>query len=370
MHRKRVLFVTRPVIVQHSFGDLGAGGPIMALQRILDSRLAEKYIFLRMHQNAAAGGINAGMIRDWTMKLRRLKPDLVHVRGLGNEGFHGVVAARLAGCPRILLSVHGTARDLQSVPRSARIRVLTEIVEPCTLRLATHIVTVCDSASRRDFLANGRARFAGVVPNGVTLPDAAARPMRSRVRRELGVSEEETVLVVVGRLSVEKGHLVLAQALKRLRTTVRRMTLILVGDGPDRWVIESAYSSVDGLHYRSLGNRLDVPNILQASDIFVFPTLHENLSNALLEAMAAGLPVVASAVGGNVEVLERGGGILVPASSPGPLADALAKLLASPSLQAAYGVEARRVIAERYTTAHMVDKLDRTYASILNGDLG
>ena len=358
--------MTRPKIVQHSFGDPGTGGPIMSLQRVLDSELASKYTFHRMHQNAALGGVDLDLLREWSTNLRRLKPDLVHVRGLGNEGFHGVVAARLASCPRILLSIHGTTRDLQFVERPARRRVLTGIVEPCTLRLATHIVTVCNSGSKRDFLKNYSAKFAGVLPNGVELPDVA-RPMRNRVRRELGLRQEQMALVVVGRLSVEKGHLILAQALREPRINLRQAALILVGDGPDRSVIEAAYRSVDNLAFYPMGRRIDVAEILQACDAFVFPTLHENLSNALLEAMAAGLPVVASAVGGNVEVLDRGGGILVPASSPGALADALARLLADPSLRHTYGVQARGVIAERYTTAHMIDKLDRIYTSILRG---
>jgi glycosyltransferase involved in cell wall biosynthesis len=356
--------VRQAVVVEHSFGNPGSGGPIMTLQRILDSALADKYTFLRMHQHSAASGINMKMIGDWTAWLRRIKPDLVHIRGLGNEGFHGAMAARLAGCPRILLSIHGTVRDLTNARRSVRLRVLTDIVEPCTLRLATHIATVCESASSRDFLSSYQSKVVGVIPNGVALADPA-RPMRSRVRRELGIGDERTVLVAVGRLSVEKGHLILAQALKELRDKVQEMTLVLVGDGPDRLAIESAYRGVEGLSFYSLGQRSDVGEILDASDVFVFPTLHENLSNALLEAMAAGLPVIASAVGGNVEVLERGSGILVPVSSPSALADALIRLHSEPALRLSYGVKARSVIAGQYTAAHMVNELDRIYMSIL-----
>ena len=69
-----------------------------------------------MHQESATGSIDVVRLRAWTLMLKDIQPDLVHVRGLGNEGFHGVLAARLAGCPRVLVSVHGTARDLPDPP--------------------------------------------------------------------------------------------------------------------------------------------------------------------------------------------------------------------------------------------------------------
>jgi len=356
--------LTRPIVVQHSFGDPNSGGPITALGRILDSSLASKYEFVRMHQPSTAKPVDVRLLRQWVSFLRRVQPDLVHVRGLGNEGFRAALAARLAGCPRILVSIHGTVRDL-NVPTSPRRTALVRLVEPATLRMATQVVTVCESAARRDFLRPYRTKFAGVVPNGVTLRPPSGTD-RSRIRSELGLSPSDTVGIVVGRLSVEKGHLVLADALRRIQDRGSPdITLLLAGDGPDRAAISAAYASVPGLDVRFLGRRSDVAALLDASDLFLFPTLHENLSNALLEGMAAGLPVVASAVGGNVEVLERGGGLLVPPSDPEGLAHAIGELLGDPALRARRGQEARQVVEANYTVEHMIAALDGVYETIL-----
>jgi glycosyltransferase involved in cell wall biosynthesis len=352
-----------PVVVQHSFGEPNSGGPITALGRILDSRLADKYEFVRMHQPPAMKPIDLRLLRQWVLLLRHTRPDLVHVRGLGNEAFRAVLAARLAGCPRILVSVHGTVRDLTG-PTSLRRRLLTRVIEPATLRMATHLATVCQSAARRDFLAPYRSKIAGVIPNGVD-PPTAPRAERLRMRAELELSPDARVCVVIGRLSIEKGHLVLAEALRKVIEDAPSPTVLGGGDGPDHERIAQAYGSVEGVDARFLGRRHDVAAILDACDIFVFPTLHENLSNALLEGMAAGLPVVATAVGGNVEVLERGGGILVPPSDPHALADALVRLLTDPDLRARYGRQAREVVRDHYTVDQMVTELDRVYRTIL-----
>jgi len=353
----------RPTIVQHSFGAPGSGGPVTALSRLLASDLSQKYDFVPLHQDCAAGGIDVSMLRRWVRTLRRVKPDLVHVRGLGNEGFHGALAARLAGCPRVLVSVHGTVRDLNA-PHSLRRQVVARGLEPATLRFASDIVTVCRATAERSFLDPYRRKLVGVVPNGVRV-QSKTPGHGDGVRLELGLGPDDVALIVVGRLTVEKGHLVLARALARLDAERARMVLLVVGDGPDRAQIESSYRSVEGLRVMMLGQRQEVSRLLSAADVFVFPTLHENLSNALLEGMAAGLPVIASRVGGNVEVLEGGGGTLVPPAESAPLADAIAELMNDPSARLSRGQIARRVVNERYTLAHMVAGWDEVYERIL-----
>lgn len=194
-------------------------------------------------------------------------------------------------------------------------------------------------------------------------PDAA----RDRVRADLGLRPDDLAMIVVARLTWEKGFGVLAEALRRLPPAPNRPVLLVAGDGPARGDVEAALRGAGTARVRMLGNRADVPDLLSAADLFVFPTLHENLSNALLEAMAHGLPVVASAVGGNVEVLRDGGGRLVPAGDPTALADALAALLADAGTRARLGARARRTVVDRYSLDAMLGSLDTAYQRILAG---
>lgn len=354
-----------PLIVQHSFGAPGSGGPIGALERLMSSSLSERYTFVRLHQDGANGAIDVRRLREWRSRLRDIQPDLVHVRGLGNEGFHGVLAARMARCPRVLVSVHGTVRDLQSASTIKR-TVLTKALEPATLAMASHITTVCEFAAERPFIARHTAKLVGPMINGVQRRenDAAAR---AQVREELGLGSTDTAILSVGRLSVEKGHRDLARALADLAPPqLEQVVLVLVGDGPDKSEILARYAAVEGLRVRALGQRLDVSRLLQGGDIFAFPSWHENLSNALLEAMAAGLPVVATRVGGNTEVLLKGGGLLVPAHDPKAVATAIGSLIDSPEVRARLGAEARSVVGANYSMERMVEVMDEIYQSVLS----
>jgi glycosyltransferase involved in cell wall biosynthesis len=139
----------------------------------------------------------------------------------------------------------------------------------------------------------------------------------------------------------------------------------VVGDGPDAAAIRRLYDDVPELQVRYLGVRPDVQDLLQASDIFLFPSLHENLSIALLEAMAAGLPVVATSVGGNVEVLRRGGGVLVPPSDPIALNRAIEGVIRSSERRISLGRAARTAVEHHYSLDHMIDGWDQLYTTIL-----
>lgn len=364
--------MTRPVVVQHSFGQPGTGGPAGALSRLLGSRLASEYDFVLLQQQAPFGGLDVSVIRDWASRLRRLRPDMIHIRGLGNEGFHAAAAAKAAGMRRILVSVHGTHRDLQThegVMPSLRARTVSGVLEPLTLTSATHVATVCQYAADRPFLRRHRTKLVGVVPNGVSLPPSVHGPPRAQIRAAHGIDQQDPCLIFVGRLTSEKGLLTLVDALRRLgprhSASEGQLHLLLVGDGPMRQTLESTPNPDHGIRIHLLGRRDDVGDLLAASDIFVFPSLHENLSNALLEAMAAGLPTIATNVGGNVEVLTDQVGLLVEPSHPEQLAAAIHRLAGDPSLRETLGTRSRARIAERYTMEHMVDGWDDVYRRVL-----
>jgi len=359
----------RHLILQHAFGPPNSGGPVRALERLMSRLPDQEFRCERLQQFEPAGGINVGLLRRFRNEISASSPDLVHVRGLGNEGFHGVLAARLAGVPRILLSIHGTVRDLEYPGNLLRRRIVRDLLEPATLKMATHIITVCEFAARREFLAPYLNKFSGVVPNGVELPVLAAG-YRSTWRRELKVSDDDVVAVCVSRLTREKGYLLLADALNKMPPLNYPLKLLIAGDGPDREVIERALGNATrartDMEYSLLGQKNEVENILMAADFFIIPSLHENLSNALLEAMSFELPAVASAVGGNVEVLSRGGGVLVPGGDSGALGQAISRYVNDKDSRRADGVLARKVVKESYTALHMAGRLSEVYRDILH----
>lgn len=355
-------------VVQHSFGSPGSGGPIGALIRVLDSDLAESIDFLHVAQTAPAGGISVKLIFRMFRQMRQFKPDLAHIRGLGNEGFHGAVAARLAGVPTVLVSVHGSVGDLSDKGWSIRRWIVRRILEPLTLQIATHVITVCRAALAKPLIKRFEKKVVGIVPNGVSVPSAPGSGRESK-RRELGIPEEDLVLIIVARLVVDKGHHDLLQAVQMLPNAwEQRIHLLMVGDGPDETDIRKSAQHAGQVKIHMLGRRHDVRALMECADIAILPSWHENLSNALLEAMAAGLPVVATDVGGNTEVLTRGGGLLVPARDPSALASAITRLMTDTTGRLRMGSEARAIVRESYTVDHMSRGLADVYYATTKGN--
>lgn len=356
--------MNKPRIVQHSFGAPGSGGPVGALGRVLASDIVETFDLLHVAQPYPAGGVNLKLIAHMAKQMRSFHPDLAHIRGLGNEGFHGVLAAKLAGVPRILVSVHGSVRDLESGMGTFRQLTIGQILEPLTLRLATHVVTVCEDALDKPILHAASRKVVGVVANGVDLINTSKD---TGLRQTLSIGSSDIVLIMVARLVVDKGGLDLLTALQSLplESTSKAVHLLVVGDGPDHDLLADQARSVTNVHIHMLGRRHDVSDLLRASDIAVLPSWHENMSNALLEAMAAGVPVIATKVGGNTEIVSQGGGVLVPTHDPAALTQAIHELILDHGRRVVLGQEARAVIESAYTTRHMTQRLSDVYRSIL-----
>ena len=358
-----------PIIVQHSFGVLGSGGPIGALTRVLNSDLAQQFDFHHVAQTRPARGVNIPLIWSMAREMRNARAQLAHIRGLGNEGFHGVVAARLARIPHVLVSVHGSQRDLvHSAGGKIRPFIVGRLLEPLTLRLADAVVAVCEQGLDRPEIRRVSRKIRGVVPNGVELPSLTDR-RSAAIRTELGIGVDEVAVVIVARVVRDKGHFELIEALAELELDARRprMHLLVVGDGPDLPAVRAAGANLSATTVHLLGMRDDVGEVLSGSDIFAMPSYHEGMSNALLEAMAHGLPVVTTSVGGSTEVVSKGGGTLVAAQSVDELARALADMIDDPRSRVRSGAAARGVIERNYTTGHMTRALRGVYEAILAG---
>lgn len=257
--------------------------------------------------------------------FRRLRPDIVHTRN-AEAFYYGAAAAKLAGVP-VVHSEHGRVFP-EKWHRALVQRVMLRSVAEAfavTRQLADDMVTQIG-------VPPGRFK---VLYNGVDGQKFGARRPRK--------AGAEVTLGSVGRLVKVKNYGLLLRAVAKLPEELR-WRLVLVGDGPERESLERAVREL-GLQQRVqlLGHRDDVPELLSQFDIFVLPSLSEGLSNTLLEAMAAGVAVVASDVGGNREIIEPGrSGLLFPSDNLDAAAQAIGGLVVDSDLRtrlAAAGLE-------------------------------
>jgi glycosyltransferase involved in cell wall biosynthesis len=229
------------------------------------------------------------------------------------------------------------------------------------------LISECEAS--RGFLLKNLGYEPGkvaVIRNGVDVAGwPASRVDRQRLRLELRLGAGDMLVGAVGRLDRQKGFATLIHAMARLRGSALRCAIL--GEGPER-------SRLAGLirHHALeksvwlLGEKPDVPAWLSAFDIFCLPSLWEGLPNALLEAMALGLPVAASRVDGVPEAVTDGkDGALVPPEKPAALAAALKALAESPTKRAAYGRAAQATIAERFTLRRMIEQYETAYDAVL-----
>lgn len=354
-------------IMQHCFGVDNSGGPINAFSRLIKY---SKYEYSTIRQNFPAGGINRGLIDEFVKNIKKEKPELIHIRGLGNEGFHAALAAKIAGVPNILVSIHGTHRDLKYHSNPLKKWIMVNIFERLTLNFATDIVTVCEYAATRDFLKPYQNKLRGVVPNGAEIPELLSSENILQIKERLGISFDQRVGICVSRITVEKGYLVLAEALKKIDQEENKFLLLIVGGGDDDNSIKNSYLGLKYIDVRFIGHVKNVNEYLAISDFFIFPTFHENLSNALIEAMSYQIPVIATAVGGNSEVVQKGGGILIESNNVDELVNSIKQFINQAQLTNNFGQLARKNIIDNYSITKMVVSWETLYEQILEGRNG
>ncbi|MEO8078083.1 MAG: glycosyltransferase [Acidobacteriota bacterium] len=235
-------------------------------------------------------------------------------------------------------------------------------VDRWSLRRAAHVVTT-NQPFVHMLAAQGVARARiSVLHNGVREP-AIREGAIALTRRALGVSGAERVVLAVGRLSREKGHAYLIRAAALWRADA---CLVIVGEGPERRDLEQLARSLGlGRPVIFTGASGDVAPFYGLADVLVLPSLSEGSPNVLLEAMACGLPIVATTVGGVPEIAEHGvTAVLGPACKAAFLASGVDRLLSDRELAARLGAAARRLVLSRYTHERRAETLSRLYLAI------
>ena len=223
--------------------------------------------------------------------------------------------------------------------------------------IASVLVSVSGKTLEQAIHAGIRPECNTVIPNGI-LPVIIRSADRSEIRREIGLENGGPMLLSVGRLVYQKGHEYLVHAMPQVLRRYPRAKAVICGEGALRPDLERQIGEL-GLQssVKLLGNRNDVGPFLASADLFVLPSRWEGLPVALLEAMGAGLPVVATRVEGVDEVVEdERQGLLVPPEDSDALASALLQLIGDPQLRSRMGEAARRRIQAHYTLDIMCDK--------------
>lgn len=290
----------------------------------------------------------------------RLQPDVVHTNS-SKAGIVGRLAARRAGVPRVVHTVHGWPfHEHQHAAVSATWRAAERRAAP----LADRLVVVADADRRKGLAAGiGRPEQYVTVRSGLELARYRADDhVRREVRSELGLPAGTLVVGAVNRLSPQKDPLTLLRALAAPLRELPAARLLLVGDGPLRAAVESLVRGL-GLAERVVltGLRTDVPRLLTAMDVFVSASRWEGLPRTLLQAMATGLPVVATAADGVVDVVTDGRtGRLVPVADADALGCAVLELLRDPGRRAEFAARAAERLPE-FDAVRMVRDLEALY---------
>ncbi|HSF59964.1 MAG TPA: glycosyltransferase [Candidatus Binatia bacterium] len=290
--------------------------------------------------------------------FRSYRIHIAHTHGWGTL-LEGMVAAKLARVPAVVHGEHGTIKD----DTKAHI-----YLQRLMWHAADEILSVSEALRRKlaqtiHFPEN----HIRVIANGVDLRRFTVARDRSAWKFRLNLPPDALTFGTVGRFVPVKCYPVLLEASRWIFERIPNSYLVLVGDGPLRnQLAQLAQDYKIRDRVRFLGWRSDVPEILNALDTYVLASESEGMSNTILEAMACGLPVVATSVGGNAELVDRAWGLLVPPYNPKILADAISFLLGAPGKRETMGRLARQRVEEHFSVEVMAQNYARVYLEVVS----
>ncbi|MEW6730929.1 MAG: glycosyltransferase [Acidobacteriota bacterium] len=289
--------------------------------------------------------------------------DLLHTFSLLGNTF-GVLAGLWARVPIIITS----RRDLYEPHGLPYHEWLQALLSHSVDNIVTNAAAIKQMLVRQEHI---RSCKISIIHNGIDLTQFIDRSFGAQVRYELGIEEGTPVIGVVAELKQVKGHIYLLQAARQLINHWPNLRLLLVGSSinePETKTNLAAVARELGIEKNTifLGRSQEVPRLFTAMDVSVLPSLSEGLSNTILESMAAGVPVIATNVGGNSELIkENKTGLLVPPKDPMALAYALRQLLKDPLHRALLAENAQRMVRERFTNKQMSYEMEALYLKIV-----
>lgn len=345
---------TAPELFRSSVGALDRGGPLIEAARVLGAET------ILLPGGTPAVALSVFRLTRW---LRRHRIDVVHLYGL-SANVIGRMAAHLAGVPAVIAAVRNTDdwRTWRHVT-----------LDRATAVWVDRWISNSDAGRDRTIAREGVLPDGIVtVRNGVDVAHFAGRDhtARARLRDRLGGSPAATVALCVANARLHKGHYDLLAAMTLLADL--NLDLWIIGEDHTRGDLGRTIASRGlGARVRLFGFQDDVVPYYSAADLLVHASWWEGTPNVVLEAMAMGLPVVATAVGDVPLIVEDGvTGVLAPPRAPAQLAGVLRRLVGHPDLAASMGRAGRRRAETEFSLARMVERIEATYLDVLTGRPG
>jgi glycosyltransferase involved in cell wall biosynthesis len=311
-------------------------------------------------QIAKRSRIDLPFLWRFTSLLQREGFDVIHCFSFTGE-LWGALAHALAGHGRLISSIRGVYEWY----RPAQWRVKSWVSRRSYRVIANSRAGAAYAEEKMGSRASGKIE---VIYNGIDAPGELAESQRRALRGTLHIPEETVVGLFVGRLVDHKNLPSLVRAASLLEAAGTRLTILIAGEGPEQAALMTMIREHGCRNIRLLGQRSDIAHLLQTSDFLVLPSFREGLSNAILEAMIAGKPVVASRVGGNVELVQHERtGLLYPGDDHAALARAISSLVASSDLRSRLGSAGRQLALECYSRNEMIRRMESLYLGAFQG---
>jgi len=304
------------------------------------------------------GGNDPRLIYRLYRFLRQERPHIVQTHNWGTL-LEGALAAKLAGVPVVIHAERGTM--------DGRRRNL--FVQRRLLKVVDQVLSASEALRQRLAASTGFPyQKIKPIPNGVDVNLFSPRPTeKQRIRRHLGLELTPIYIGTVANLRPVKNHALLLRVGSRLCQSQEQVRFVFAGDGPLKAQLVALAEKLGiSAKVQFLGARADIPEVLNALDVFVLPSLSEGMPNAVLEAMACGIPVVATCVGGVPELIEDGNtGLLFPSEDEGRLEAILGNLLRCDTQRRALGEKGRQRVLECFRLERMVNEYQDLYSLLV-----
>ncbi len=303
--------------------------------------------------------------RGWFRLFRFLKktgPDIFHLHlASPGESTLPILASHFAGIPVTVTTEHSPSYFPLEKFYSKRIKRFSQRYVDLNIAL---------SESGQQFLIHKYAMDPGkmrVVYNGVHIPESLPEEEKEAVRESLGVRKGSSIITTISEITEKKGIDLLIQAFELLIQKKHPFQLLVIGEGPLRGELQNRYRHFAESHdIHFLGYQRDVRSYLSISDLFVLPSLGEELPFSILEAMAAGVPVIATDVGGIPEIIRHGeSGWLIKPGEAHELTSALSYLMHDKTMAQRLAANALRLVQKKFSLSAMADRTEKIYQSLL-----